>query len=140
MNINLQPNICNLCFGKVIYTSNSLIYGREYGIGKCYYCVECKSYVGTHRPRPKEALGLLANEQMRNRKKICHNLFDKHWNGRNQRNGLYKWLANELEIDGDMCHFGYFDIDMLLKAYKVLKNYENKKPFFSKKGNVKHWG
>lgn len=59
------PKICNICGGKVIYCSNAEIYGVEYGSGKCYLCTKCGAYVGTHKPRPKEALGLLADEQMR---------------------------------------------------------------------------
>lgn len=53
--MELKPKICNICNGKVIFTSNSLIYGREYGSGKMYYCTECGAYVGTHIPRPEEA-------------------------------------------------------------------------------------
>ena len=61
--INTQPEVCNLCGGKVIYTSNARVYhGREYGSGYCYLCLACGAYVGTHKPHPKEALGLLADE------------------------------------------------------------------------------
>lgn len=63
--IDLYPRKCNLCGGDVIYTSNSRIYGREYGSGKCYYCTKCHAYVGTHKPEPRKALGLLANPEMR---------------------------------------------------------------------------
>lgn len=56
--MNLNPTKCNICDGKVIYTSNKIIYGKEFGSGKCYYCTECGAYVGTHKSRSKEALGL----------------------------------------------------------------------------------
>ena len=29
--IDKYPTVCNLCGGKVIYTSNARIYGKEYG-------------------------------------------------------------------------------------------------------------
>ena len=77
--INLYPEKCNLCGGQVIYTSNAIIYGREYGSGKCYYCTNCHAYVGTHVPRPKEALGILADANMRNQKIKCHAMFDELW-------------------------------------------------------------
>ena len=77
--MNLQPSICNICGGKVIFVSNALIYGKEYGSGKMYYCTSCGAYVGTHEPRPKEALGLLANAEMRDMKMKCHGLFDERW-------------------------------------------------------------
>lgn len=123
--MNLHPTICNLCGGKVIYASNSLIYGREYGSGKMYLCTKCGAYVGTHKPRPKEALGLLADKEMRDMKMKCHALFDEKWknqkNRREARKKAYKELAERLGISVDECHFGYFDMDMLNKAYGILK-------------------
>ena len=68
--IDKYPTVCNLCGGKVIYTSNARIYGKEYGSGKCYLCTNCGAYVGTHKPRPREALGLLADAKMRTGKKM----------------------------------------------------------------------
>lgn len=96
--INTQPEVCNLCGGKVIYTSNARVYhGREYGSGYCYLCLACGAYVGTHKPHPKEALGLLADERMRKGKIMCHALFDAMWKGKKhekrERDALYRWLA-----------------------------------------------
>lgn len=129
--INLQPTTCNLCGGKVVYTSNSLIYGREYGSGRMYYCTNCKAYVGTHIPRPKEAFGILADEELRELKKKCHGLFDSLWlkektlkDKKITRKRAYKWLAERLEISVDCCHFGYFDKPTLQKAYRILQTVE----------------
>lgn len=121
--MDLYPTICNLCGGKVIYTSNSVIYGREYGSGKCYLCTNCGAYVGTHKPRPKEALGLLANKEMREMKVKCHSLFDERWKSKKHksRRKAYEQLANQLKIPVSECHFGYFDMDMLNKAYEILR-------------------
>jgi hypothetical protein len=128
--IDFYPKKCNLCGGKVIYTSNAEIYGKEYGSGKCYLCVQCGAYVGTHKPRPKEALGLLANEEMRKMKMICHDIFDSKWKGKKKaskkRTQMYWWLAKKLNIKIYNCHFGHFDIDMLKKAYKVLMEIKDK--------------
>jgi hypothetical protein len=77
--IDLFPTKCNLCSGTVEYVTNAKVYGKEYGSGKCYLCTSCGAYVGTHKPRPKEALGLLANEPMRKGKTLCHELFDSKW-------------------------------------------------------------
>ena len=118
--IDLQPTRCNICGGKVIFTSNAEIYGRPYGSGKCYLCLECGAYVGTHRPRPTEALGILADKQMRDWKIVCHNLFDKLWKGKRHavrlRRYYYNRLAVELNIPVSECHFGYFDLPMLLRS------------------------
>ena len=125
--IDLYPKTCNLCGGRVEFTSNAIIYGREYGSGKCYRCTECGAYVGTHSPRPKEALGILANVQMRSMKMACHALFDAQWKGKpskgankNPRVKAYRRLARRLGISEDECHFGWFDLDMLHKAYSIL--------------------
>ena len=129
--INLQPTICNLCGGQVVYTSNSRIYGSEFGSGKCYLCLDCGAYVGTHIPRPKEAFGILSNEEMRHLKKECHDIFDKQYLGvsnvmemRKERKLAYKRMAVALGIPVAECHFGYFDMDMLHKAYTYLKMIE----------------
>lgn len=128
--INLQPTKCNICNGDVIYTSNKIIYGKEYGSGKCYLCTQCGAYVGTHKPRPKEALGILGNAQMRDMKMKCHELFDKQWKNeptlerqRYMRKKAYHRLADLLNIPLEICHFGYFDMDMLNKAYELLIGY-----------------
>lgn len=126
--MELKPTKCNICGEEtVIYTSNKVIYGKEYGSGKCYYCTNCGAYVGTHKPRPEEALGLLATKEMRDMKMRCHDLFDAMWrnieNKKEQhkaRNKAYKRLARELNIPVEECHFGWFDMNMLTKAYDIL--------------------
>ena len=139
--INLQPTECNLCGGRVIYTSNAVIYhGKEYGSGKCYLCTNCRAYVGTHKPQPDEALGLLANEHMRKGKKLCHEIFDSKWKGEEKaskkRRKLYFWLSQQLGIHSDECHFGYFDLHMLRKAYKILLQIKNVELEYDNKGQI----
>ena len=127
--IDLHPEKCNLCNGKVIYTSNAILYGREYGSGKIYYCTKCKAYVSTHKPRPKEAMGILANAEMRKLKNECHEIFDLKWKNQSTskkryqaRKNAYRELAKQLGIKEEECHFGYFDKDMLLASKRVLEN------------------
>lgn len=124
--VDTHPTVCNLCGGRVILCSNARIYhGREYGSGLCYYCLKCGAYVGTHKPRPKEAMGLLADEPMRRGKKMCHDLFDPLWREKKKANhkwnSAYRWLAGEMGIPVEDCHFGYFDIHQLRQAYRILK-------------------
>ena len=128
--IDLKPTKCNICGGTVIFTSNSRLYGREYGSGKMYYCTQCGAYVGTHKPRPEEALGILGNKEMRDMKMRCHALFDTKWKNEPTsrkrhiaRKNAYRWLADKLEIPVDDCHFGYFNMDTLNKAFKILVQY-----------------
>lgn len=138
--IDLMPKVCNICSGNVIFTSNADIYGREYGSGKCYRCLNCGAYVGTHKPRPREALGLLADKNMRRGKMMCHDVFDSKWRGkpksRKKRNDLYIWLAKQLSIPVEECHFGYFDLQMLREAYKILIKIKNEDLEYDSKGNI----
>lgn len=122
--VEIYPAKCNLCDGKVVYISNDKIYGRQYGSGYCYYCTGCGAYVGTHKPWPKKAMGILADEEMREWKKKCHNLFDPIWKGKSagkKRSQLYHKLADCMGIPVEQCHFGYFDLGNLKKAYEILK-------------------
>lgn len=126
--IDLHPKKCNVCGGLVLYTNNKYIYGRSYGSGKCYLCTKCGAYVGTHEPRPDEALGLLANKQMRSWKMKCHEIFDEFWkcgsNGKQRRqlrNMAYERLAEMMQIPLEECHFGYFDLLQLKKAYNCCR-------------------
>ena len=119
--IDLHPTKCNLCGGRVDFVNNAEIYGRSLGSGKAYLCRQCGAYVGTHRPRPTEAYGILANSRMRLGKRLCHALFDSLWKGPNQRRKLYRKLAREMHIKESECHFGYFDLAQLRQAYRILK-------------------
>ena len=121
--IDLYPKICNLCGGEVEYIPNSQIYGKSYGSGWCYHCKNCNAYVGTHKPRPKKALGILSNKEMKSWKISCHNMFDELWKNQGyKRQNCYKWLAKEMRININDCHFGYFDMKQLKMAYAILKN------------------
>lgn len=121
--MNKFPKNCNICKGvnTVVHTTNDKIYGgKKYGSGYCYLCTNCGAYVSTHKPRPKEAMGILANKQMRDMKMKCHDLFDTMWRNPQERRKKYSELASKLGIPVSECHFGYFDMDMLNKAYNIL--------------------
>ena len=138
--INTHPTRCNICGGPVTYGSNARIYGREYGSGYCYLCERCGAYVGTHKPRPREALGLLANEPMRTGKKMCHAIFDSFWKGKpkagKKRRDLYCWLAHKMDIPVGDCHFGYFGIDQLRRAYIILRGVQDKQMRYDNCGKI----
>lgn len=138
--MNLHPTVCNLCGGRVIYTSNARIYGRKYGSGRCYLCTRCGAYVGTHKPRPREAMGLLADHDMRELKKVCHSLFDPLWKGKpkahKKRNDLYSWLANKMRIPRENCHFGYFDMEHLELAWQFLCEVQDMEMKYDQYGRI----
>lgn len=124
--VELEPSKCNLCGGEVVFVSNSIVYGKEYGSGKCYYCTECGAFVGTHEARPKEAYGVLADKEMRKMREVCHEEFDELWINcpsycrKIARTAAYEWLAEKLSIRLGDCHFGYFGKELLYQAYEEL--------------------
>ncbi len=81
--------------------------------------------MGTHNPRPREALGILADDSMRRAKMLCHEIFDVLWKGKKhasrKRSAAYGELAKRLGVPLAECHFGYFDLPMLRKAYKAVR-------------------
>lgn len=129
--INKKPTKCNLCGGDVIYTSNSIIYGKEYGNGCCYYCTNCGAFVGTHKNNPSVALGILANPEIRVLRKQCHLKFDSFWvdiedkhERKRVRQECYWRLADEMDIYIDECHFGYFDAEELRRALRIISKWD----------------
>ena len=100
--------------------SNSIVYGREYGNGKCYYCHDCKANVGTHNSG--KPLGTLASKDVQILRKACHDIFDRLWRYEKiaSRGQLYKDLARRLEISSQECHFGMFQRDRCLQALGII--------------------
>lgn len=134
LHVDLHPTKCNLCGGKVIYMQNAKIYGEKFGSGMCYYCTNCNATVGTHESNPEEAYGLLSNAKMKYMRKKCHSLFDTIWQVPQKkfrpsyvRGELYRWLAKQLNIRWEDCHFGYFDLDMLNEARDILIKVQGKR-------------
>lgn len=134
-NINLQPTTCNLCDGMVVLTTNAIIYGKECGSGKMYFCTECKAFVDTQKKRPTMAMGILANKEMRVMKHNCYEVFDRRWKSeatledrKAKRKLAYKKLAEKLNIPVEYCHFSYFNMSLLKEAYGILthRDFEEK--------------
>ena len=123
-----------------MYITNDHVYGKQYGSGYCYYCTQCQAFVGTHRPWPRIALGVLADKKMRTLKVECHNIFDTFWKGKHKaskkRDDLYKWLSVQMGVPYPECHFGYFDYSQLQKALSILMGIQHKKMHYDNHGRV----
>jgi len=115
------PKQCPYCNHEIVFTSNKELYGKEYGNGKCYLCRNCKASVGCHdNGKP---LGVLATKEMKVLKTACHDLFDIVWKKKLLGRGeAYRRMSILLGIEQNQCHFGYFDIPMLMKAIHIMLN------------------
>lgn len=67
-------------------------------------------------------------------------LIDAMWKGkrkaRKKRKDLYAWLADRMGIPVEECHFGYFDIHQLRRAYLILKTVREQEMMYDNKGRV----
>lgn len=99
--------------------------GRDFG--PMWVCVPCQAWVGTH-PGTENALGGLANAELRAAKQAAHAAFDPLWQakmrrdkcskGQARRSG-YRWLADQLSIPFKRCHIGYMNLDECRKVVEV---------------------
>lgn len=138
--MNTNPNIlngkvCPYCGCNSEYISDVELYGRIYGNGMFYVCKPCDAWVGTHKPRPTEALGRLANKELRNAKIQAHFYFDQLWKRKIERINCskskarklaYKWLSEQTGIEYKYCHIGFMDVEECKQVTEACK------PFFRK--------
>lgn len=125
-----KPTVCPYCDGRVIYTTNDMIYGKQYGDWPyVYMCVECQASVGVH-PNTDEPLGYLADKRLKTLRKDCKAWFEKVWrSGILSRTEAYKWLATEMGMDRRNCHWGMFNADQCMEARRHCMNLLGYKPF-----------
>ena len=109
--------ICPYCGGGAELVDSELVYWKSFGM--VWICKPCHAWVGTdkssvgHKP-----LGTLANEELRNARKLAHAVFDTHWktlvdNGYPRgkaRTQAYRKLAKLLGIELKDCHIAKFDV------------------------------
>jgi len=113
-----------LVSGKKIYPHRPDLYSRNF-----YLCKPCEAYVGTHKSQGgKYPLGTPANMETRYYRGKVHESFDVIWrNGQKSRSAAYKWLADQLGIETDICHIAMFDTDTCLKALEIIKGNNKRK-------------
>ena len=91
------------------------------GYGKKFICKPCDAWVGVHQGT-ENALGSLANAELRNLRMLAHQWFDPiaregliedfykvHIAGMSSRKKAYHWLSAEMNIHADYCHIAMFN-------------------------------
>lgn len=118
------PEQCQYCLDVVEIQHHDKIYGKAYGEWPwMYVCVRCGARVGMH-PFTAIPLGTLADEETRNARKLCKPSFERLWMEAGfERTGAYAWLASELGITTEQCHFGLFDISTCERAKAACDSY-----------------
>lgn len=101
---------------------------RNYG--PMWTCVACRAWVGCH-PGTENALGRLADAELRAAKQAAHAAFDPLWLRKMMREGCsksqarragYRWLAVQLGIPFKQCHIGYMSLDECARVVEVCTN------------------
>ena len=125
---------CDYCGQAAHFRPNSqFLYKRDYG--PVYYCHGCLAWVGCHKGT-RNALGRLANAELRQAKKDAHAAFDPLWQAKIKYTGCsksrarhagYKWLANELGIRYKDCHIGMFDVDQCRRVVEIIENHRSQR-------------
>ncbi len=124
--------LCPYCENKTEYVDSSFVYGRSYGM--IYICKPCRAWVGVHKGTDN-ALGRLANAELRGAKKKAHFYFDQiaktslineiwteHLPKTSNRGKAYIWLAKQLNIPTIDCHIGMMDVVSCNRVIEVSEN------------------
>lgn len=95
---------CPYCHKPAKYGPNEEFYGKRYGKSyMCYYCLDCRAYVGTHQ-NSKKPLGTMANDELRKWRIKAHRIIDPLWkSGKYSRRKVYLKLSDAF---GRQVHMG----------------------------------
>lgn len=100
-------------------------YRADYG--PVWMCVPCDAWVGCHKGTTN-ALGGLANAELREWKQKAHAAFDPLWQAKIRRDQCsksharragYKWLSEQLGIAFKKTHIGYMSVDECKRVVEI---------------------
>lgn len=106
-------------------------YPYQVDYGSMYVCIPCKAWVGCHEGTTN-ALGGLANAELRKAKMAAHAAFDPLWQGKIRRDKCskskarkagYKWLSEQLGIPYEKTHIGMMSLDECKKVVEVCSKF-----------------
>ena len=116
---------CDVCGAKAELVDNSVIYGRSYGkVSTMWLCPKCSAYVGTH---PNLApLGSLVGPEVREMRKVAHQLFDPLWTGSramfDSRGAAYRWLDKAMGMERGKAHIGSMSAEQCTAVKDAILN------------------
>ena len=124
---------CDYCGNPAELVGGDVVYPRMPWLAdkKIWRCEPCGAWVGCHQGTTN-ALGRLANAELRKAKMAAHAAFDPLWKERVRRTGCgkkvarsaaYKWLAAQLGIPREECHVGMMDVDRCRRVVEVCAPY-----------------
>lgn len=128
---------CDYCLNPVpLLRLSDAGYPYRVDYGPTWTCVGCGAWVGCHRGT-ENALGRLANAELRAAKQAAHAAFDPLWQGKMRRDKCsktkarhagYRWLAAQMGIAYKNTHIGEFDLAQCAQVVEICNNFKNKEP------------
>jgi len=126
------PVQCDYCGEDAELVKSSKVYGPGRNYGWMWVCWKCKAWVGCH-DGTKNALGRLADSELRQAKMAAHAAFDPLWRdhpdppwGRpGHRKSAYTWLADQLNLSPRHCHIGQMGVAMCQRVVAACQPYLN---------------
>lgn len=116
--------ICLYCQKPAEFISSADFYGKDYGTN-LYICRQCDARVGTHG-KGKTPLGTMANTELRELRKLCHERFDVRWKTKKiSRSKSYQQLAEMMNLPSKEAHIGMFNKEQCIKLLSLLPKKEN---------------
>jgi hypothetical protein len=115
--------VCRYCGKPLELTTAAEIYPRREDLHhlKFWICRPCDAFIGV-KPGSfgHEPVGLLANHELREWRRLAHEAFDPVWKGGGKsRTEAYEWLARSLKIEVDKCHMALFDVEQCKNVLRV---------------------
>lgn len=112
---------CPYCGNEAPWLPNELVYGKRYGKSyMCYHCKDCDAYVGCHN-NTRNALGTMANKELRKMRMKVHALIDPLWKQKGwRREKMYSKLH---DFFGYHVHVGASDMEtcqLILDHYQQI--------------------
>lgn len=117
--------VCPKCKTIAELVDDVEVYGKSYG-KKIYRCpIHLNMRVGSHSDgRPYGSLADYSTSSFRHK---LHLVFDPIWqSGIMTRNEAYEWLAGEMGLTRETCHFGMFDENQCNRAMYFIQRFIEK--------------
>jgi hypothetical protein len=136
-NIDIGPynrgELCPYCNSPTLEVTGDEIYGpgRGYGHIKMFKCSgSCDAYSTSKWEHGlRVSTGSLANKELRELRKKCHQLFDVQWKGKTNeklaRRKCYAWLQEFTKLPEELAHFGMFNVEQCRQIIEELTKSNN---------------
>lgn len=123
------PPVCT-CGKASVKATGDEVYPHRLDLGekRFWVCWDCDARVGCH-PGTWNALGTLANKELRAIRQRVHAVFDPFWTSprkhrSKRRLATYKRLADDLGIPMAECHVSHFDIARCEAALEAIAKWD----------------